>query len=145
MGQVEELEDDHDIPDEWKHLPFKIAKSAELGRYLEATKDLKKGELIFKEAPLVVGPISVTPPVCLCCYAGVDGSYLCRKSGWPVCGPKCEKAVEKNPEVVIPHQTEGRFEIDDYSVPCYLYECIGPLRVLLMQKTNPKKYKKVCM
>ena len=105
MGQVEELEDDHDIPDEWKHLPFKIAKSAELGRYLEATKDLKKGELIFKEAPLVVGPISVTPPVCLCCYAGVDGSYLCRKSGWPVCGPKCEKAVEKNPEVVIPHQT----------------------------------------
>ena len=105
MGQVEELEDDHDIPEEWKHLPFKIGKSSELGRYLEATKDLKKGEIIFKEAPLVVGPISVTPPVCLCCYAGVDGSYLCRKSGWPVCGPKCEKAIEKNPEVVIPHQT----------------------------------------
>jgi len=39
--------------------------------------------------------------------------------------------------------TEGRFEIDEYNMPCYLYECIGPLRVLTMQKTNPKKFKKV--
>ena len=32
-------------------------------------------------------------------------SFRCRKSGWPVCGPKCEKRIEHNPEVVIPHQT----------------------------------------
>jgi hypothetical protein len=92
---------------------------------------------------LVVGPVAVTPPVCLQCYAPANGSYLCRKSGWPVCGPKCEKKIEHNPEVVIPHQTEGRFEIEDYQSHCYIYECVSPLRVLLMQKTAPKKYKKI--
>ena len=48
-----------------------------------------------------------------------------------------------NAEVVIPHQTEGTFEIDDYSKPCYLYECIAPLRALFMQKTAPNKFKKI--
>ena len=31
--------------------------------------------------------------------------FRCRKSGWPLCGAKCEKKVKHNPEVVIPHQT----------------------------------------
>jgi len=31
--------------------------------------------------------------------------FRCRKSGWPLCGPKCEKAIQGNPEVVVPHQT----------------------------------------
>ena len=35
--------------------------------------------------------------------------FRCRKSGWPVCGPKCEKKIEHNPEVVIPHQTGNKF------------------------------------
>ncbi len=38
---------------------------------------------------------------------------------------------------------EGFFEIDDYTQPCYLYECIAPLRALMLQKTAPKKYKEV--
>ena len=28
-------------------------------------------------------------------------------------------------------------------MPSYLYECIGPLRVLVMQKTSLKKFKKI--
>ena len=31
--------------------------------------------------------------------------FRCRKSGWPLCGAKCEKKVKHNPEVVVPHQT----------------------------------------
>ena len=61
-----------------------------------------------------------------------------------MCGPKCEAKVAHNAEVVIPHQTEGTFEIEDYGKPCYLYECIAPLRALFMQKTAPAKFKKVC-
>jgi len=45
--------------------------------------------------------------------------------------------------VVIPHQTEGTFEIEDYGKSCYLYECIAPLRALFMQKTAPAKFKKI--
>ncbi len=33
------------------------------------------GEVLFSEAPLVVGPACVTLPVCLACYTPVDGSY----------------------------------------------------------------------
>ena len=58
-----------------KGLPYKIGKSADLGRFLEAAKDLKKGEVLWKEPPLITGPIAVSPPVCLCCYTRVDGSY----------------------------------------------------------------------
>jgi hypothetical protein len=52
-----------------------IGQSPELGRYLVASRDLAEGEVLFVEAPLVVGPVSITPPVCLHCYNLVDGSY----------------------------------------------------------------------
>ena len=44
-----------------------------MGRYIIATRDLKPGELILAEAPLVIAPMAVTPPVCLVCYKPVDG------------------------------------------------------------------------
>lgn len=128
---------------ECKGMPYKIEKSEAMGRYLTASKDLKAGEILFEEAPLVVGPVTVTPPVCLHCYVPVDGSFKCRKSGWPLCGPTCEKAVAKNPEIVVPHQTEGTFEIESYEEPSYMYEGIAALRALMMQRTAPTKYKKI--
>ncbi|XP_059097587.1 SET domain-containing protein SmydA-8-like isoform X2 [Tigriopus californicus] len=128
---------------ECKLLPYKVEKSAELGRFLVATRDIKKGDAIFKEAPLVLGPVAQTLPVCLACYELVDGTYKCKKSGWPLCGPQCEAKVAHNPEVVIPSQTEGLFEIESYEEPCYLYECVTPLRALLLQKTAPKRFKKI--
>ena len=51
-----------------------IQTSAELGNYLTASRDLKEGEVIFSEPPLVVGPTALTIPVCLHCYTPVDGS-----------------------------------------------------------------------
>ncbi|TRY80802.1 hypothetical protein TCAL_15442, partial [Tigriopus californicus] len=60
---------------ECKLLPYKVEKSAELGRFLVATRDIKKGDAIFKEAPLVLGPVAQTLPVCLACYELVDGTY----------------------------------------------------------------------
>ena len=67
----------------------------------------------------------------------------CAKSGWPLCGPLCAKAVAHNAEVVVPSQCEARFEIEDYSEQCYLYECINVLRALMLQKTAPNKYKQL--
>ena len=46
-----------------------------LGRYIIATRDLKPGELLLAESPLVVAPMAVTPPVCLVCYKPVDGRF----------------------------------------------------------------------
>lgn len=124
-----------------KMLPYKIGRSAVLGNHLVANRSIKAGEVILREAPLVVGPSQMTIPVCLACYTPVDGSYKCPRSGWPLCGPNCARATAKNPEVVVPAQCEAQFEIDEYYQPCYLYECIIVMRALLLQKSAPAKYK----
>jgi hypothetical protein len=126
---------------ECKALSYKICSNSELGNYVVASTDIKAGEVIFVDNPIVVGPAMVTAPVCLACYTPVDGSYKCPKSGWPLCGPTCAKKVEHNPEVIIPAQCEATFEIEDYTAPCYLYESITVLRALLLQKSAPAKYK----
>ena len=112
-----------------------------LGNHLVANRAIKAGEMILREAPLVVGPSQMTIPVCLACYTPVDGSYKCPRSGWPLCGPNCARATAKNPEVVVPAQCEAQFEIEEYYQPCYLYECIIVMRALLLQKSAPAKYK----
>jgi len=124
-----------------KSLPYRMGSSKEMGNFMVANRNLRAGEVILQEAPLVVGPSQMTVPVCLSCYTPVDGSYKCPNSGWPLCGPACNKLVVKNPEVVVPAQTEATFEIDEFFEPCYLYECITPLRALMLQKSNPKKWK----
>ena len=58
-----------------------------------------------------------------------------------MCGPTCAKAVQKNPEVVVPTQCEASFEIEDYHKYNYMYECIIVLRALLLQKQSPAKYR----
>ena len=73
MGAIEELEDDYEEPP--PKYPYKIGESKQLGRFLEATRDIQKGEVLWSEKPLVVAPVAVTPPVCLSCYTPVDGSY----------------------------------------------------------------------
>ena len=37
-------------------LIFQVCSSSELGRYLVATRDLKPGELVISETPLIIGP-----------------------------------------------------------------------------------------
>ena len=49
------------------------SSDAEMGRYIVATRDLKPGELILTESPLVIGPMAVTVPICLGCYKNIDG------------------------------------------------------------------------
>ncbi len=61
-----------------------------------------------------------------------------------MCGPECASSAYRNPEVVIPSQTEATFEIEGgYDSPCYLYECVSPLRALLLQRTSPARFSKV--
>ena len=36
--------------------PFRVRYDCEVGRYLEATRDIKQGEIIFRDSPTVVGP-----------------------------------------------------------------------------------------
>lgn len=66
-----------------------VRTSKELGRYLAAKRDILAGEVLYKEAPTVVGPKLVEPsPVCLGCLKS-PGTACCEGCGWPVCSPAC--------------------------------------------------------
>ena len=55
---------------------YKVCSSPDIGRYLVATRDLKPGEMIISETPLVIGPQAVTIPVCLACYKPATSKYV---------------------------------------------------------------------
>lgn len=46
--------------------PYRVADSPIFGRYLVASRDLKAGETVLKQTPVVIGPCG--EPVCLGCY-----------------------------------------------------------------------------
>ena len=47
--------------------PMRVANDDKIGRHYVATRNIKPGEVVLKEAPLVIGPSQATPPVCLGC------------------------------------------------------------------------------
>jgi hypothetical protein len=52
---------------------FQIERNSVLGRFLVSTADLAAGQLIFNEAPILVGPRQLTKPVCLGCHKELKG------------------------------------------------------------------------
>ena len=54
---------------------YKIAKNSELGRHIVVTKALKKGDIIFKDYPLVTGPSRESAPCCVVCYKLIGENY----------------------------------------------------------------------
>lgn len=71
-----------------------------LGRYLVATRDIKQGEIILEEIPLIKGPSQMTAPVCLGCYRLItpDHYSTCFKCGWPMCTVLCGQYRDHIPE-----------------------------------------------
>lgn len=46
---------------------MKVCHNDKIGRYYVATRNIKQGEVVLKEAPLVIGPSQITVPVCVGC------------------------------------------------------------------------------
>ena len=67
-----------------------------MGRFLKATKEIPEGELIFTEAPMIIGPKQLTKPVCLGCHKEITSTtpfIKCIRCNWPVCSQKCMVSV----------------------------------------------------
>lgn len=78
-----------------------ICEDEVLGRHLVASRDIKAGEVVVKESPLLQGPCQVTGPVCLGCLQGISqhNSEPCELCGWPLClNPACRQAKQHLPE-----------------------------------------------
>nr|CAD7577521.1 unnamed protein product [Timema californicum] len=107
-------------------------------QYGVASRDLEAGKVVFTESPVAVGPKVDSPPLCLGCYAFVDGSSLCTLCGWPVCGPQCQDSPQHaTNECPIFKEAGVKFQsVEDFNIPSPQYECIAPLRALLSRESN---------
>ncbi|KAL0871372.1 hypothetical protein ABMA27_005106 [Loxostege sticticalis] len=119
---------------------YDVLQNDKYGRYLVANKDLESGELIFKDAPIAVGPKPDTPPLCLGCYVPVENS-VCSRCGWPVCSPECEGAAAHAAECEVFAEAKVRFQpVDDWTAAAPQLDCITPLRVLLAKEKDPSRW-----
>ncbi|CAG0903864.1 unnamed protein product [Darwinula stevensoni] len=135
---------EHQLQD-WKNhkekcLPFKTCYSETLGRHLVATRNIKEGEAIMKEPPLVAGPKQVSSPICLGCHLAMTGEYRCTECGWPVCGPKCQASPYHRPECELLSRSKGKVAFDDLVSPNAYYQCITPLRCLWLRERDVERW-----
>ncbi len=109
MNLIESPDDVSSLPDVFAHLvgnvvteeEAKVEECVELffsegsGRGLRAVKSFLRGDLIFRESPLMVGPTppSVTSAICCCsCFKMLDLLTLsaqCKRCGIPACSETC--------------------------------------------------------
>ncbi|VVC43205.1 Zinc finger, MYND-type [Cinara cedri] len=110
--------------------PYVVLTSPALGRHWVAARDIKAGEVLLEERPLVVGPKAGSPPVCLACYAPVTDGRTCSACGWPVCGARCEMApVHRLAECPL---IAGQYDARRSAVYCF----VTPLRCMLLDSSE---------
>uniref|UniRef100_V5I9L0 Protein msta n=1 Tax=Anoplophora glabripennis TaxID=217634 RepID=V5I9L0_ANOGL len=123
----------------------KVCYDEILGRHLKATRDIKPGEVVLQEPPLIWGPAQVTVPVCLGCGNAVTekNSRPCFKCGWPVCNETCEKAPGHIPECRYTVLRGDRVSVKNFGVVHPIYQCITVLRCLYQKQFLPEVWKKL--
>ncbi|XP_064105880.1 uncharacterized protein LOC135215269 [Macrobrachium nipponense] len=120
-------------------------KDPERGRYLVPGRDIKAGELLFKEEPIALGPRASSRPVCLGCHKSIEDMYFtrCPKCLWPLCSPSCASSKLHVDECPILANDKGKVgqPADVSETP--RYDCIFVLRCLLLRDTNPKAWRRL--
>ncbi|KOX72914.1 Protein msta, isoform A [Melipona quadrifasciata] len=129
-------------------LKYKVDYSEKLGRYLQATTDLQPGEVIFREEPIIVGPITSNKNlVCFACmsillFEEKEEQYFCSKcTVAPLCGSACEEHSK--------HHTPDECELFktnkdqlQLTLSC-VTDTLLILRIWLLKKRDPKLWERV--
>lgn len=73
-----------------------LKTDAVLGRYLAAARNIKPGELLLRDDPIIMCPNAPTDNNTIVCFGccGItakSASLPCNKCGWPLCSTECEK------------------------------------------------------
>ncbi|XP_065074954.1 SET domain-containing protein SmydA-8 [Ochlerotatus camptorhynchus] len=134
----------------------KISRNKTLGRHLTATRPIRRGELIYTDAPLLLGPKISSLPLCLGCHRDLaplieshqQNFHHCRRCGWPLCGPGCETAsqhVEECRLLASPSSKGFRPQInlnrEQPERKESAYCVVVPLRALLLKRNDPQRYR----
>ena len=138
-------EDEHrtlHFDDQGQCYPYKVQNSPKIGRFLVATRDLEPGDLVLVERPLTVGNLHETPPICLVCWQLVDGSFHCEKCDLPMCGSQCSLDPQHADFECLTFSNEQKSPViqSDKGQSHPFYECITPLRCLLLKQKSPQKW-----
>ncbi|XP_026473778.1 SET domain-containing protein SmydA-8 [Ctenocephalides felis] len=124
--------------------PYKVLHNNEVGRFVVASRSLEAGEIVFSELPFVVGPKIDCPPVCLGCYAPVDGCSggpRCAACQWPLCATCSKVETGHQAECSVFSSSKVRFlDVQDNTATCPQYDCITPLRTLLGSETQSDRW-----
>ena len=123
--------------------PFKISHNETVGRYLVATRDIKPGELMLEDATLIMGPKTITEPVCLACYRPVNGDYSCEDCGFPMCDENCSQAESHQPECKAVQNSGTKVRVSIFGEINCMYECIMPVRILHLRDDSPNIWRKI--
>lgn len=87
--------------------------------------------------------------MCINCLQGLEERDInpdqeCERCGWPIC---CEckqlKSPLKHPECDITVARASKFSLKNYFNPHPTYQCITPLRCLLLKELAPDKWEKL--
>ena len=108
--------------------PFKVSVREGRGKCLVATRDIRPGELILRDKPILQSPYTKTKPQCLQCARRVDGSYRCRKCGFPMCDLTCANGELHRIECRVLQEENFEAEIEYYDSWDDHYACVMPLR-----------------
>ena len=116
-----------------------------------ATRDIKPGEVIFRERPVTFGPSENSKPVCLGCYRRIRGkkqSVECRGCGYPMCSEECSSEPEHRDNECEAFRENGYRMgsgcISDYSATTEdnpAYSIISPIRALKLRERDPERWK----
>ncbi|KAG5683117.1 hypothetical protein PVAND_012418 [Polypedilum vanderplanki] len=126
--------------------PMRVCHNEKIGRHYVATRDIKPGEIVLREAPLIIGPSQVTVPVCVGCLKEVreKAHGECERCGWPVCSKSCQESINhtKN-ECKLTVEREDKVVIKHFSTVHPTYSCLLPLRCLMLKENDPERWKKL--
>ncbi|XP_057655662.1 SET domain-containing protein SmydA-8-like [Diorhabda carinulata] len=127
--------------------PYEIQTDPVYGKCLVATRDIKPGDIILSELPLVYGPrphmVEEGPVPCPGCCRLIIGEQSARCDGcdFPICHPDCSglKDMDRHGhECVILglRDVKALNGLHDF----YRQDALLALRCLLLQNRHPKKY-----
>lgn len=120
--------------------PFSVLIHPIYGRYLAATRDIKAGEVLLKEAPMLVGPKQKSGPICVGCHRATRDTR-CSKCSYPVCGPACQTTKYHKLECDVLRAAPKPVTLDDSTSQLHpAYSCIMALRCILTKTHDPKTW-----
>ena len=123
---------------------FQVEYSSSIGRHLVASRNISPLELVLWDTAAVTGPAADTAPVCLQCFSRVDGSFLCPGCYFPLCGWSCAGGRRHRDECEIFSNLERKIILEDFKEKAPIYATIAPLRLLLLKKSNPVLWARMC-